>query len=40
MDSVRFHTKKVSAMKKKMTMDQISLYERQVIEEISVGKPV
>jgi len=31
MDSVIYHTKKASAMKKKMTADQILLYERRVL---------
>jgi len=32
MDSVRYHTKKALAMKKKMTADQVSLYERRVLK--------
>jgi hypothetical protein len=32
MDSLRFHTKKASAMKKKMTAYQVGLYERRVLK--------
>jgi len=34
MDSVRYHTKKASSMKKKMTADQVSLYERQILKRV------